>query len=276
MFIKKILIIGAGLLGGSIIKKIHRDYPNVKIEVVVRDPHKYKMLENYAEKVWDIEKLPKKGDWEIVVAATPVLTIAPCLLKIAPLCEPNCILTDVGSSKKEIADSLKDLPNYIGSHPMAGKEKGGFEESSADLFVNKVTVICPNASTPPLLLEKLTDFWRALGSYTVFYPAEEHDRIVSYASHLPHALSFVFAAMGEELFHSKKNLFFGNSFSDFSRIAQSDPHLWIEIFQSNKKNLIFFTENFIKFLTAFKQHLEEEDWGKIKIMLENAHQFLKE
>jgi cyclohexadieny/prephenate dehydrogenase len=176
---------------------------------------------------------------DLVVLATPVFAMADVLKELAPELKPPAIVTDVGSVKVHLAESLPGLlpsgVRYVGSHPMAGSHERGIEHARADLFEDTTCVVVEGTDLDAQ--ERVCHFWRSLGTSVVIRDAMIHDAQVAWTSHIPHILAFGFAAAfrgapagsGEVL---------GGGFRDFTRIAQSDPELWGDILTANRKALI--------------------------------------
>jgi prephenate dehydrogenase len=180
----------------------------------------------------------KKGvqDADLVVLSSPVSTIEKQIKSIRPYLKPNAIVIDAGSTKKSIEvaarKALKGF-QFVGCHPMAGSEKQGALNAQADLFEGAICFL--SASHP-----KVEAFWKALGAKPVHLAADSHDRWIAAASHLPHAVSFsLLASIARELNGapiSGKDI--NPSLRVFTRLAQSDPSLWTDIFISNKYQVI--------------------------------------
>lgn len=270
---KKILFIGVGLMSGSMIKDLQNK--GLVLEAAVRRSEQFEELKGFVSRSYLLDSL-EKSDWDLVVIGTPVAYIPDYVRKIFPFCEKKGVMiTDVGSTKEWIAKELKDIPEFLGSHPMAGTEKGGFSQAKTGLFNGKTVVVCPSDVNDPSQIDSLSLFWKNLGAKIVIKNPAEHDRIVSYTSHFPHVISFLFTQLSKELNLNIDGIS-ANSFQDFTRIAASDSAMWVPIFESNKKNLMFLIENFIKFLCEFKQLIEQNDWQAIENIILQSNKILQE
>jgi prephenate dehydrogenase len=177
---------------------------------------------------------------DLVVLATPVGAMPERLRAASPGLRAGALVTDVGSVKAPLAETLPGLlpPGavYVGAHPMAGSHERGADHARADLFEGAVCVVTETPSVPAAALARVESFWRALGARTVRRDPAAHDREVAWMSHVPHAVAFAFArALGEAPDGAREVA--GPGFRDFTRIARSDPELWAEILVANGKAL---------------------------------------
>jgi prephenate dehydrogenase len=232
---KKVAIVGTGLIGGSIGLAIKKNM--LADEVVGISRHKKNLL--LAKHRGIIDSGSKDADIikgaDLVILATPVDRIIKFAPIISRMVKKDCIVTDVGSTKKEIVEALeKFFPSYLGSHPLAGSEKRGVSNAQADLFRGTLCILTPTKKTKPDTLLKLEKFWKMLGAKVIFLSTETHDKILSFVSHLPHVVAF-------SLIDSIPKQYLGfspSSLKDTTRIAASDSEIWADIFLSNRKNML--------------------------------------
>ncbi len=174
---------------------------------------------------------------DLVVLATPVSAMAELAGRIAPQLAAGCLVTDVGSVKGVLAETLPGLlPRgiaYVGAHPMAGSHLTGFEHARADLFEGAPCIVTGAAGEATA---RVSDFWSALGARVVLRDAAAHDDEVAWMSHVPHLLAFAFARALAAAPPSAAELA-GPGFRDFTRIARGDPELWADILTANAKAL---------------------------------------
>ncbi len=177
---------------------------------------------------------------DLVVLCTPVFAMAETLGRAAPHLEAGALVSDVGSVKARLVETLPGLlpagVHYVGAHPMAGSHATGLRHARADLFAGAACVLTPTAATPPAALARVRAFWSALGARLYERDAAQHDAEVAWVSHLPHAVAFAYAA---SLAAAPRSAFAlqGGGFRDFTRIAASDPDLWADILTTNAKAL---------------------------------------
>ena len=251
---KKVVIIGVGLIGGS----MARDLLTKKIadEVVGFDADQKNL--NFAVKNKIISRAGKSLDHELkdaslVVLATPVLTIENLLQKIADKISAQTIVMDVGSTKKkivELADKLFLKGSFVGTHPMAGLEKSGASASQKNLFKNSPTLIVAGKKTKTAHTKKIKALWQLLGARVLNISINDHDRYMAACSHLPHALSFaLMRSVGKKIPPAELKKIAGNSFKSYTRISGSDAKMWVDIFIDNQKNTL-------ARINAFQQELK--------------------
>ena len=175
-------------------------------------------------------------------------------------CE-NVIYTDTLSVKSSILNTLKTLDRtvlerFVLSHPIAGSEQSGFKASSATLFKQKLSIICPHEDNSELDVSKVEEFWKALGSYTKKLSANDHDELFGKTSHMPHVIAYalmdsLYQDLGEKTF-----LYSGGSLEDYTRIASSDPIMWKDIMVSNDKSILSSIESFKSSLDKLSELIE--------------------
>jgi prephenate dehydrogenase len=175
---------------------------------------------------------------DLVVLATPVDAMGALVRQAVPGLGAGALLTDVGSVKSPLAETLPGLlpPGvvYVGSHPMAGSHERGADHARPDLFEGAVCVVAVTGSEPPSAVASVEDFWRSLGGRVVRRDPAAHDREVAWTSHVPHVVAFAFGgAFGEA--PAGARVVVGPGFRDFTRIARSDAELWSEILVANAK-----------------------------------------
>ena len=178
------------------------------------------------------------GGAELVVLATPVSAMAGVLARIAPQLAPGCRVTDVGSVKGLLAETLPGLlprgSAYVGAHPMAGSHESGFAHARPDLFEGAPCIVTGRPGDAAC--RRVAGFWQGLGARVVLRDAAAHDTEVAWVSHLPHLLAFAFARALCAAPDSARELA-GPGFRDFTRIARGDPELWSDILTANAKAL---------------------------------------
>lgn len=252
----KVVIIGLGLIGGSLARSLkekgqcreivgygHRDQSlNKGVELGVIDSYTLDLAEALAGA-------------DVVVVATPVLIAQDTLREIFSQVGPDTIVTDVASVKGSLLQAAREgsggqvPPNLVLGHPIAGSERSGVEASRADLFVDHRVILTPTAETAPAALETVRQMWRSTGARVQDMAVAEHDAILAATSHLPHVLAY---ALVDALAHSEASEdifnFAAGGFRDFTRIASSDPVMWRDIALSNREELL-------RAIDMFSQHL---------------------
>ena len=257
---RKVTIVGVGLIGGSLGMAIKKN--NLAREVVgisqksssLANAVKNNVIDHAAS---DIKTAVLNAD--LVILATPVKTIINILSTIGPHLRRHCIVTDVGSTKEAIVDAAHKYLHphilFVGSHPLAGSEKRGSNYANPDLFQGATCIMTPTEQTNRLAKEKVKHFWTNIGCQVKMLKPEEHDKVVSYISHLPHLAAF--AMMGvtpsEFLEYSAQGL------KDTTRIASSSAQMWNDICMVNNRNIIKALDEFVKNLSIFRKAIISKD-----------------
>jgi len=236
---ERIAVIGLGLLGGSVAAaaRLRGVATTVAGASRSKDARDFALRRQWVDEVGNAMEAASGAD--LVVLATPVFAMVDVLRELAPALGSDAIVTDVGSVKAQLAETLPGLlPGgvcYVGSHPMAGSHERGIEYASADLFVDSPCCVVTDSEQPEAQ-RRVCSFWRALGARVVIRDSATHDEQVAWMSHMPHVLAFGFAAALARAPEGSGNLA-GGGFRDFTRIAESDPELWSDILTANRKAL---------------------------------------
>lgn len=264
---KKVSIIGLGLIGGSLALSIKKAKLAGKVVGVSR--HKKTILLALKNKAIDAGSLNFNiiEASDLVILATPVMTILESSEIIARIIPDDCIVTDVGSTKEEIAKRLQRLfPNYVGTHPLAGSEKRGFAHAQDNIFKDTLCILTPTKKTDRASLEKIKMLWLRLGAKTVSLSPDKHDRILAFISHLPHTTAFALINSVPEQYLK----FAATGLKDTTRIAGSDTLLWSDIFLTNRANLVKGIETLQKNLSNMKSAIIRKDKKLLFKLLNNA------
>jgi prephenate dehydrogenase len=264
---KKVVIIGVGLIGGSIGKAIlERKLADEVIGVCRRQSSLDRAMNEKVITSGFVNNYPEAvKDADMVFIATPVEVIKTVLKDLAGVVEDKTIVTDAGSTKKEIVECAENLGNihFVGSHPVAGSEKDGVEYANGSLFENAVCVVTPTDITPEHGVEKVKELWTILGSRVSILSPEEHDKLLAYTSHLPHIIAYLLAGIQKQEHYE----YISTGLKDTTRIAGSDPSLWVEIIMNNKGNLLSALEQFKKMITDIENTLKKGDIDELKKQL---------
>ncbi|VAX37756.1 hypothetical protein MNBD_PLANCTO02-435, partial [hydrothermal vent metagenome] len=212
----------------------------------------------------------------LIIFCTPVNLIVEGVLSAAPYCASGTLMTDTGSVKGVICHHLKNqLPpnvHFIGSHPLAGSEKQGYENASADLYQNKVCIVTPEIVTPEENApsdqqQRLQQLWEFIGMKVSVMSPTEHDDIVARTSHLPHLLA---SAMVQTVLTDETVHFAASGFRDTTRIAAGDADLWTSILLDNADAVLDGLEKYCEVLKEFRRTLHNRDAQALKNLLQNA------
>ena len=262
---KNILIVGLGLIGGSIAKRLKDiSYPG---DVYGLDQDLRVLKSAYQDSLVKNDNLTSLDGLEdlLIIFCTPVLSFKEALVSVLSF-QPSeqAVFTDTLSTKASTLELLisefSSITNrFILSHPIAGSERSGLQNSKESLFTDRITVISPHETNDNHLIAKVADFWKQLGSHTKILSCKEHDDVFAKTSHLPHVISY---ALTQSLFsklHERTFEFSGGSLEDYTRIASSDPVMWKDIFISNNENILKSIDDFEVSLKELKELIKRQD-----------------
>jgi prephenate dehydrogenase len=262
--INKITIIGVGLIGGSLAKRLKQEGFATEIIGFGRNDKNLQAAKNLGIiDLWtqDIELAIKYSD--IIVLATPIGVFKDILKQIKPFVK-NQIITDVGSTKQSVEKDVKDIlgndfKNFVPAHPIAGKEKSGCESADENLFKNKKLIITGGKKSNKKIIQEM---WLLTGAVVSEMDSKTHDDIFGLTSHLPHLLAF--GLVGQMAKQKGAEKFIGGGFKDFSRIASSDSTMWADIFENNKDEVLNHLENYQQELKSLAKLIKNNEKDKYK------------
>ena len=258
-----ILIIGCGLLGSSLLRRIHKKKIAKKIFIYEKSKSNILRIKKLKLPGIILNKLEKGVvNSDLIIFCTPMSEYKNLILKINNFISSKTLITDIGSSKIEsskiIKKFLKKNIHWIQSHPIAGSEVSGPQHGKENMFENKWCILTKEKSTKKAYLNILKNFWKKIGSRVVVMTAEKHDKIFSITSHLPHLIAYNLVKSAQD-FENKQNYdlikFSAGGLRDFSRIAASNEIMWRDIFFNNRNNISKAIDLFIKNLTSFKKDI---------------------
>ena len=262
---KKILIIGCGMIGSSILRGAISKKICKKIYVFEKNTKFRNEIKKINKKIILIKKLDKKiKDMDFVVISTPMSEYQKIINLLNKFLTNKTLITDVGSTRSNIAklinEKLSKELNWIMSHPIAGSEASGPKYGSKILFKNKWCILIKRKNTKKLE-NKLVKFWKKLGSKVIFMHEQEHDKIFSVTSHLPHLIAYNLIKTAQDFQkNNKKNIikYSAGGLRDFSRIAASNEIMWRDVLFNNSRNISKIIDLFIKNLKAFKTDINKK------------------
>ena len=274
---KKILIIGCGLIGSSILRAIKHKKLSKKTFIFEKSKKNISKIKKIKSNCKFIKNINKEiYDVDLVIISTPMSEYKKIIQKLNDTLKPNALVTDVGSTKQNLIKlknkNLSKKIYWILSHPIAGSEVSGPEYGNKNLFLNKWCVIIKEKNQNLKKLNLIKKFWKKLGSKVVLMNANDHDNIFSITSHLPHLIAYnlIKTAQDSEKIQ-RKNLiqYSAGGLRDFSRIAASNEVMWRDIFFSND-NIIKGINLFTKNLNTFKKIIQSKNNKKILSRLSNS------
>ena len=274
---KKIVIFGVGLIGGSLALALRAKFADLQIIGVGRNADNLQDALNLCvidAAETNISHALKNS--ELVVIATPVAQTPHILSAILPHLEAQTVVTDVGSTKSDVVAYAQEIlgeksAQFVPGHPIAGAEKSGVTAAKADLFIGKNIVLTPSANCNEDAFQKVRTMWLVTGANVSKMTAAQHDSIFAAVSHLPHLLAFTLV---DEL-ASRNNAqqlfdFAASGFRDFTRIAGSNPEMWRDISLANRDALLIEIQAYQNALSKLQENLKNQDETNLHKMLERA------
>ena len=260
---KKVFIIGCGLLGSSLVRGIAKKKLAKKIFIYEKSKLNITKIKSLRLPVTIVKSL-KDGvaNSDLIIFCTPMSEYKRLILKINNFVSSKTIITDIGSAKikssKIIKKFLKKGIDWTQSHPIAGSEVSGPEHGKDNMFDDKWCVLIKDEKTNLKHLRFLKSFWRKVGSKIVIMNSKKHDQIFSITSHLPHLIAYNLVKSAKD--YEKKIKFDLIKYSagglrDFSRIAASNEIMWRDIFFDNSQNISKAIDIFVKNLKDFKKDI---------------------
>lgn len=273
---RRVGFIGLGLIGGSLAKSIKK-YHLAK-EIIAYNRDQSVLQAALEEQVIDVAS-PDIGelfcDCDLIFLCCPVQVNVEAFQKLMGLVSPDCIITDVGSTKMDIMESVRNTPAvnlFIGGHPMAGSEKTKYSASNDHLFENAYYILTPFEDTDSVKLQALYDLVGAIKAIPLVIDANQHDFVTATISHVPHVIAASLVNIVKQLDnqqHSMHTLAAGG-FKDITRIASSSPIMWQQICLTNQGNILKVLESFQQDLSRMIQALKEENPTKIYDFFDHA------
>ncbi len=270
----RVALVGVGLIGGSVGLAARERIAEVG-EVAGYDPSpgvldealRLGAITHAAESIEDAVV-----GADVIVLASPVGTLAVNAHDALAAASEDAVITDVGSTKREIVAAVTDA-RFIGGHPIAGAETSGVEHARADLFDDSTWFVTPTDHTTGTGLERLMRFIKALGARPHALDAESHDRLLADISHLPHVLANALVTQAaDSLRAGEGTMVVGPSFRDATRVAGANSKIWRDIYLSNHDALVPAIDSVIGRLSEFRDALNARDGEKIVNLNEAARE----
>jgi prephenate dehydrogenase len=260
---KKIHIVGLGLLGGSFALALKKAKPEITLTGFDSNPKN--LADALALALVEEAKEQADPDTDIIILATPANTLRPLLLETLDRIGPETLVVDFGSAKELLCKSVEDHPKreqYLAGHPIAGTEYSGPKAAKVDLLDRKVFIICEMEKTNIHLKAKAYEVLEALNMKLRFMDPEEHDKHLAFVSHLSHISSFMLGKTVLDKMEDEKNIFdmAGSGFASTVRLAKSSPAMWAPIMQENKKNILEAMSLYIANLSKFRDKIIADDY----------------
>lgn len=272
---KKVYIIGVGLIGGSLALDMKAKDKSIKVfGIDLNDAH--------LDEAIQLGLIDDKATYhdlqhaDLVVLSIPVDRAVAELPKILDAISDNTLIMDVGSTKAPVCKAIETHPrrrNFLATHPIAGTEFSGPKAAIHGLFQNKTNIICEVEKTAFKLQEQALQLFAYLGMRIRYMNPEAHDKHIAYVSHLSHISSFMLGKTVIEKEKNERDIFdmAGSGFASTVRLAKSSPDMWTPIFKQNKDNVIETLEEYIQNLTQFKELMQRDDFETIHAEMTNTN-----
>ena len=277
-----IVIIGLGLMGGSVAKALKNKNPDISISAFDHNNSALDLALDVGiidQKISTLEEINQltSDDVDIIIIAVPVIESLKVFDAINGLFNSEITITDTASAKLLISNHLEENysspTNIILSHPMAGSHNTGVGYADEAMFSNKKVLITELLNPKDHCMKMVTNIWEGLGAVVFKIDPIRHDEIMSYASHLPHVISY--AVLNSIIKNSNKDIttFSAGGLKDFVRIAGSDPKMWTDIFLSNKESILKAIDAYKDSLDEIKELVESENEKELQDLLGSIKEY---
>ena len=274
-----VFVIGVGLIGGSMVLDIQREYTEAVIYGIDSN-------ENHLNKAEEIGVIHHKATFSdlkkaaIVIISVPVDVQLEILPEILDTISDTCLVLDVGSTKAQVCEVVKNHSkrrNFLATHPIAGTEFSGPTAAHENLFQQKTNIICEVEKTAFKLQEIALEIFSKLGMRIRYMDAKSHDKHIAYVSHLSHISAFMLGKTVIEKEKNERDIFdmAGSGFASTVRLAKSSPAMWTPIFKQNKENVIETLDEYIDNLQQFKKLMLQDDFTEIYNEMESTNHIKK-
>jgi prephenate dehydrogenase len=271
----KVTIIGLGLIGGSLAKDLRQlKFATRLTGVEPNELHARQALElGLVDVIEPLEKAVRNAD--LIIIAIPVDKELEVLPAVLDQIKGNTTVTDMGSTKKMIALSVKNHSNrkqFVAAHPMSGTENSGPMAALEGLFRNKITIICDHEDSGPQHLALIEKMFQMLGMNIAYMTSDEQDHSTAFVSHLPHAAAFALANAVQA--KADRSIIFdlaSGGFRSTVRLAKSSASMWNPIFQQNSQYVASSLDDYIHHLQQFRDYIKNEQFDKLEELIVNAN-----
>jgi len=275
VIVDTLAIVGTGLIGGSFALALKQAGAVRRVLGVGRNPARLTIAREL-ELIDGVADYAQAGQADCILLALPVGETETVLRQLAPHLKPGSIITDAGSTKRNVVEAARAalgerFTDFVPGHPIAGSEQSGPGAARADLFQGKKVLLTPLAETRPDAFETVKALWLATGAQVETLDAAQHDRVFAAVSHLPHLAAF---ALVDELAQREDgDTFFrlaASGFRDFTRIAGSSPEMWRDIALANRQALLTELDAYLDALQTLRAAVSAEDAATLLEMFTRA------
>ena len=270
-FFKQVTIAGLGLIGGSLGMAIRRRGLAGRVVGLSRRAQTLRLARRLGAVDWGTtDPAAAAREADLLIVATPVDRIIPVAQRCARQMRLGSIISDVGSTKSHIVDTLqRTLPEglaFVGAHPIAGSEARGIRAAQPRLFDGATCLLTPTAHTDRRALRRVAQLWRSLSGRVLLMTPPRHDALLAATSHLPHLLAFCLALTVDPTAPCVPR-----SFLDMTRVAKSGPALWDDIFLANRTELLAALDRMERQVHRMRRQLTRSDRAGLRRLLARAN-----
>lgn len=269
-------IIGLGLIGGSFAKDLRKAGLATELLGVEASPaHAERAVQlGLVDRAVPLEEALRLSD--VLLLAVPVDAIETLLPKVLDALRPTQTVIDLGSTKFQLAESVRNHPNrerYVAAHPMAGTENAGPDAALEGLFRGKTVLLCDLEWSAPDACKTALELFHAVGLKFEFMNSDQHDRHAAYVSHLSHVAAYALslAVQTEEKAGYAVPRLAGGGFASTVRLAKSSPEMWVPIFKQNREHVLRAIDAFSERLQEFRRALDANDYAKLETLIRDAN-----
>ncbi|WP_428607165.1 prephenate dehydrogenase [Sedimenticola sp.] len=277
MTIRRLAIIGVGLIGGSLARALRAAGAVGEIvgcgrgEANLQRAVELGVIDSYTH---DVGNAVSGAD--MVFLAVPLGAMRDTFAAMQGHLAADTVITDGGSAKASVIDDCravfgKVLPNLVAGHPIAGTENSGVEASFAELYQNRRIILTPTDDTAPEALARVQAMWQACGGEITLMSVEHHDEVLAATSHLPHMLAF---GLVDTLARMKENdeifRYAAGGFRDFTRIASSNPVMWRDVCVANRRALGQMMSHYLSEMQELAETIERGDGDRLLAIFSRA------
>ncbi len=271
MIYERIALLGMGLVASSIALAARKHGLVGEIAGYTRTARSTELARKLklADEMFESPEEAVRGA-ELVVLCTPILTFGDLVVRIGPHLEPGATLSDVGSVKSQVIETVAPLVpsgiHFVPAHPLAGTEQSGPQAGFANLFEGRWCIITADKDTDRQAVDRLVRFWQGMGANVDFMDPDHHDLVLAVTSHAPHLIAYSMVGVADHLrrvTNSEVVKYSAAGFRDFTRIAASDPTMWRDVFLTNREATLDILGRFTEELFSLQRAIRTGDGDEL-------------
>ena len=275
--IRKLCVVGTGLIGGSLARDLRR---LGEVGEIVGSSRNAANLERAVDlgiiDRFDVDIARAAAGADMVVVAVPLGATESVFERIRDALDDDAIITDVGSAKGSVVAAARTalgarLSRFVPAHPVAGTEHSGVDSSVERLFENRRVIVTPTVETDAGALERVSTMWTMVGADVIEMDVDHHDEVLAATSHLPHMLAYTLVdVLGRTSRRAEIFRYSAGGLRDFTRVASSDPRMWQDICSANRDAIVRELERFRAALGRLTDAVRREDGEYVRSVFTRA------